>query len=152
MSPSTSAPARRVDANLPARLRMAVMRLSRRLRQEAEGDVTASQLAALSSIERLGPLTLGELAGVERVKPPTMTKIVVALEELGFVVREPDAVDRRVTRVRVSDIGRRHVAASRTRLNVYLAQRLRRFTADELDVLERAVPLIERLIEEEQRP
>ena len=136
------------DAGLAAGLRMVVMRLSRRLRQQAEGDVTASQLSALATVERLGPLTLGELAAAEQVQPPSMTKIVGRLEDHGFVIREPDARDRRVARVRISDQGRRYVARSRTLRNAYLAARLRSFDADERALLEQALPLLERLVDE----
>ena len=141
-----------VDSSLVAGLRLAVMRLSRRLRQQADGDgdVTASLLSALSTIERQGPLTLGELAAVERVQPPSMTRIVSRLEELGYVARQPDARDRRIARVQVTEDGRRFVARSRTRKNAYLAERLRRFDADELGLLEQALPLLERLVEDER--
>ncbi len=144
------APASAVDASLVAGLRLVVMRLARRLRQQSEGDVTASLLSALASIERLGPITLGELASVEQVQPPTMTRIVSQLEEMGFVLREVDDNDRRVTRVRVSESGRRYVARSRTRKNAYLANRLRRFDAEERALLERALPLLERLVEDDR--
>lgn len=139
-----------VDAAVVARLRLATMRLARRLRQQAEGDVTASMLSALSSIARLGPLTLGELASVEQVQPPSMTKIVGKLEDRGFVVREPDAHDRRVTRVRVSDEGNDYVARSRTLRNAYLAERLERLDPDERAQLAALLPLLERLVEDER--
>src|SRR5687768_3043408 len=135
---ATAAPAAPTDPALVAGLRLVVMRLARRLRQQAEGDVTPSLLSALSSVDRLGPLTLGELAAAEHVQPPSMTKIVARLEDLGYVIREADARDRRVARVRVSDEGRRYVARSRTRKNAYLADRLRLLDADERDLLERA--------------
>lgn len=139
-----------VDAALVARLRLVTMRLARRLRQQSEGDVTASMLSALSSIARLGPLTLGELASVEQVQPPSMTKIVGKLEDRGLVVREPDAADRRVTRVRVSAEGDAYVTRSRTLKNAYLAERLERLTGDERDRLAEALPLLERLVEDER--
>ena len=148
--PAPAAPSSEADASLVAGLRRVVMRLARRLRQQSEGDVTASRLSALSSINRLGPLTLGELAAVEQVQPPSMTKIVAKLEEQGFVVREPDASDRRVTRVRVSDEGRRYVARSRTLKNAYLAERLDRFDTAERELLAQALPLLERLVEDER--
>ena len=146
------APAATIDSSLVAGLRLAVMRLSRRLRQQSagDGDVTASLLSALSTIEHQGPLTLGELAAVERVQPPSMTRIVGRLEELGYVTREPDARDKRVARVRASDDGRRFVVRSRTRKNAYLAERLRRLDADELRVLEQALPLLERLVDDDR--
>src|SRR3712207_4690713 len=107
-------PAEVAESSFVAGLRLAVMRLARRLRQQAEGDVTPSQHAALASVDRFGPLTLGELAAVEQVQPPTMTKIVTKLEELGFVVREADPRDRRVARVRLSEAGQAYLAESRT--------------------------------------
>jgi DNA-binding MarR family transcriptional regulator len=139
-----------VDAALVARLRLVTMRLARRLRQQSEGDVTASMLSALSSIARLGPLTLGELASVEQVQPPSMTKIVGKLEEQGLVVREPDASDRRVTRVRVSDDGESYVERSRTLKNAYLAERLERLTPEERARVTDLLPLLERLVEDER--
>ena len=138
------------DASAAARLRLVTMRLARRLRQQSEGDVTASMLSALSSISRLGPLTLGEVASVEQVQPPSMTKIVGKLEEQGLVVREPDAADRRVTRVRVSAAGASYVARSRTLKNAYLAERLERLTPAERDRLAEVLPLLERLVEDER--
>ena len=86
------------DDELTSRLRMVVTRLSRRLRQEANEGATPSQLAALATVERHGPITLGDLAGHERVRPPTMTRIVAGLEETRLVRREIDTADRRVAR------------------------------------------------------
>ncbi|MBW3614802.1 MAG: MarR family transcriptional regulator [Actinobacteria bacterium] len=138
------------DADFVAALRLGVMRLARRLRQQSsDGDVTPSLLSALATVERLGPLPLGELAAVERVQPPTVTKLVARLEELGFVVREPDPQDRRVTKVRVAEGGKRYIARSRTRKDAYLAERLQRFTAEEQALLAQALPLLERLAGEE---
>jgi DNA-binding MarR family transcriptional regulator len=142
-----------IDPALLNRLRMVVTRLGRRLRQQIEPDVTASQFSALVSIERSGPVSLGELAAIERVQPPTLTKVVTKLEELGYVTREPDPADRRVARVRLSEAGVRFVAGSRTRRNQYLAERLQQFTATEVATLERALPLFERLVDDaEGRP
>jgi DNA-binding MarR family transcriptional regulator len=137
-----------IDPALLNRLRMVVTRLSRRLRQQIEPDVTASQFSALVSIERLGPVSLGQLAAVERVQPPTLTKVVTKLEEFGYVTREPDPADRRIARVRLSEAGGRFVDASRTRRNQYLAERLKQFSAAELADLERALPLFERLADD----
>ena len=144
-APSTTAP---TDAGLAAGLRMVVMRLSRRLRQQAEGEVTPSQLSALATVERLGSVTLGELAAAEQVQPPSMTKIVSGLEAHGFVIREVDPNDRRIARVRISEDGRRFVSRSRTRRNAYLNERLRRFDPEERALLERALPLLERLVDD----
>ena len=138
------------DAELASRLRLAVMRLARRLRQQADGDVTPSQISALSSVDRLGPLTLGELSAVERVQPPTMTRIVAGLEEQGLATREVDAKDRRVARVHLSVAGRRLLEQSRTRKNAFLASRIRTLPTDDRDVLARAAELLERLLETEE--
>ena len=136
------------DARLAAGLRLVVMRLSRRLRQQSEGEVTPSQLSALSSVDRLGPLTLGELAAAEQVQPPSMTKIVAGLEGHGFVTRAVDEKDRRIVRVRISEEGRRFVARSRTRKNAYLAGRLSQFEPEERALIEQALPLLERLVDD----
>ena len=121
------------------------MRLARRLRQESVGDITQSQLSALSVVDREGPLSLGELADIERVAPPSMTRIAARLEEQGWVVRTVDTTDRRVARLRISDSGRALLKETRTRRDAYLATRLRGLPVDDLEVLGRALPLLERL-------
>jgi DNA-binding MarR family transcriptional regulator len=135
------------DTDLAARLRLAVTRLARRLRQQAEGEVTPSQLSALSSVERLGPLTLGELAGVERVQPPSMTRIVAGLEEAGLVARTVDERDRRIARVQTTVAGQRFLERSRGRKNAYLAARIRTMNTEDRAVLARAAALLEHLLE-----
>ena len=145
---STSSAAASNEAAVAARVRLVVMRLARRLRQQAGPGVTPSQLAALSSIERLGPLTLGELSSVERVRPPTMTRIVAGLEDVQLVTRERDAHDRRVARVALTSRGQRFVAQSRTRRDAYLAAHLRSLTPSELTTLDRAAAILERVMED----
>jgi DNA-binding MarR family transcriptional regulator len=136
------------DHDLTSRLRMVVARLSRRLRQEANEGATPSQLAALATIERHGPITLGELAGHERVRPPTMTRIVAGLEETRLVRRAIDPSDRRVARVTITSEGSRLLTRSRTRKDAFLASLLERLEPDELAAVERAVPVLERLMDE----
>src|SRR5947207_14933426 len=99
MTPASRTPVAGRDAELAARLRLLIARLARRLRQQAQGEISPSQVSALASIERLGPLTLGELSGIERVQPPSMTRIVAALEAGGLVSRTVDPADRRVAHV-----------------------------------------------------
>ena len=138
-------------AALAARLRLAVARLHRRARKEAirhGDDVTASRLAALATIEKLGPLTLGELAAEEQVQPPSMTRIVARLEEQGLVARTVDPDDRRVARVVVTEAGATLLAVTRTRRNAFLAQRVARFTDEERATLDAAIPLLERILED----
>lgn len=133
-----------------SRLRLALMRLARRVRQEAlGGEVTQSMLSALAVVDRRGPLTLGELAAAERVQPPSMTKIVARLEEQGLVARQVDPRDRRVARVRVTPAGHRFAERSRSRGSAYLARRLRTLSAEDRAVLDAAVPVLERLLEDD---
>lgn len=139
------------ETELLTRLRLSVMRLARRLRQESTGDdqVTPSILSALATVARLGPVTLGDLAAAERVQPPSMTRLVSRMEELDLVEREQDATDRRVVRVRLTSPGRRFVDRTRTKKNEYLARRLAGLTAAEVALLEQALPVLERLVEDD---
>jgi DNA-binding MarR family transcriptional regulator len=144
---STTSPAR-----LASSLRLIIARLARRARQEALGageDLTASRIAALATIERYGPITLGDLAALEQVRPPSMTRIVARLEETGLTTREVDARDRRSVKVQVTEEGKRVLDRSRTRRDAFLAQRVARLTEEERDRLARALPLLEQLLEEE---
>jgi DNA-binding MarR family transcriptional regulator len=138
-------------AELASRLRLSVMRLSRRLRQHAPGDVTQSQLSALAVLVNQGPLTLRELAEAERVQPPTVTRIVDRLTERGLVARRADTNDRRVSWVEATADGRKLVEHVRRRRDSYLAERLRTFDADERALLARASELLERLYEDPAR-
>ena len=133
------------EAELAAHLRLSVARLARRLRRETGADVTASQLSALHTIGRLGPLTLGDLSAAERVRPPTMTRVVASLEEQGLVTRTVDPADRRVAHVATTARGDRFLEASRHRRDAFLASGLRSLSPEERDVLRRAAGLLERL-------
>ncbi|MCA1838888.1 MAG: MarR family winged helix-turn-helix transcriptional regulator [Actinomycetota bacterium] len=138
-----------VDPDLVSGLRLILMRLARRLRQQAEGEVTPSMLSALSSIERQGPLTLGDLAAVERISAPTMTTIISRLLEAGLIVKQVDANDRRFARVGLSPEGKRYVTKSRSRKDAYLAHRLAGLTPEQLKVLGQAVTILESILEEQ---
>jgi DNA-binding MarR family transcriptional regulator len=132
---------------LAASLRLAVMRLARRLRQQAEADVTPSMLSALSTIERYGPISLSDLAAAERVRPPTVTPIVARLETGGLVDRETDAGDRRVSRLSLSPKGRRLVEASRSRKTAYLAKRLAKLSDEDRATIENATRILDAMLE-----
>jgi DNA-binding MarR family transcriptional regulator len=131
--------------SLSSQMRLAVMRLSRRLRQQSVGDITQSQLSALATVERVGDLSLGELAEIERVAPPSMTRIAARLEERGLLARTADVTDRRVARVAITSEGRELLEETRTRRDAYLATRLAAMSPEEHEVLVRALPLLERL-------
>jgi DNA-binding MarR family transcriptional regulator len=125
------------------RLRRAVTLLHRRMRQLGNDELTLTQGSALASIVRRGPLTLGELASCENVAPPTVTKAVAVLEDRGFVTREIDPDDRRVTRVSGTADGRRHLQDVVSVRTAWLEDRLaelgpadRTRLLDALDVLE----------------
>ena len=131
-----------------SQVRMAVMRLSRRLRQHAPGDITQSQLSALAVLVREKRLTLSQLAIAERVQPPTITRVVDSLVQKGLVTRLADDEDRRVAWVSATAEGRALVEATRRRRDAYLAKHLRTLSAEELALLQRAAPLLERLTED----
>ena len=138
------------DPELAARLRLLVNRLARRLRAQALGDLSPSLTSALVSIEQQAPITLGQLAACERVTPPSVTRMVVKLERLGLVLREADPADRRVSRVSLTAEGRRMVQRSRTRKTAFLAKQLRKLEESELAVVREALPLLERLLEDDR--
>ena len=134
---------------LASSLRLAITRTARRLRQEGDPALSPTLIAALSTIEREGPLTPSELAGRERVRRPTITRVAAKLVDAGLVTRLPDARDRRAARLSVTVEGRRVLRALRTRKTAYLARRLERLEPEERDVLARASDILERLLEED---
>lgn len=136
------------DAELAARLRLAVMRLARRLRQQAPAGVTPSQLSVLSILSERGAMALGGLADAERVRPPTMTRIVAALQDERLVERAQDPDDRRRVNVVLTKDGRGLVATNRTRKNAYLAHKLRELAQEDREALERAGAVLERILED----
>ena len=124
-------------------VREAIMRLNRRLRQaRAVGDLTFSQLSALTSLQLAGALTPRELADVERVQPPTMTKIVGKLEERGLVARTPHPTDRRQVILAATEEGRAVYAQFERARNEWLALQLAELTPEERDTLERAAQIL----------
>jgi DNA-binding MarR family transcriptional regulator len=151
MGTSIASPAqerRDVDlVRLAADLRLLVGRMARRLRQRGDTGVSASLLSAMWSIERLQPVALGDLASAERVQPPTLTRIVAKLEELGLVARRADVTDRRVARVRLTPAGQRLLDRTRKLRTAYLATRLRSLDQAERDTVERAMGILSGLLE-----
>ena len=145
----TIVPKTLAEPALASQLRMSVMRLGRRLRQQrADDNLTPSQIAALATLDRDGALPLGELAAREHVQPPSMTRITGALEEMGLVTRTPHATDRRQVLFAVTAEGARLLAEDRKRRDVWLCERLARLTPDEVRTLRDAAPILERLATE----
>jgi len=139
----------RTDAGLASELRVSVMRLRRRLANERDpaNDLSIPTMAVLGSLFRHGDLTVGELAGLERVQPPSMTRKVNKLEAGGYVARRAHETDGRVVMVSLTELGRGRVVADRRRRDEWLARQLRDLTPEERDALRAAAPIIQRLSE-----
>ena len=131
------------------RLRLGVTRTARRLRQEAGADLSPSQAAALATIERHGPLTPSELADRERIKRPTATRVIAHLEGAGLVGREVDPADARSAKLQITAAGRSLVQRLRRRKTAYLTRRLSALAPDEVETLDRAADLLERMLAED---
>jgi DNA-binding MarR family transcriptional regulator len=136
------------SAELAVRLRRTVVRLSRRLRRQAASGLSPSLESALGLIGRRGPLTPSELAEAEEVRRPTATRLIAILERRNLVERAADPYDGRSHRVAVTHAGRALLAESRTRRDAYLGRALSALRPDELAALDRALALLERLVEE----
>jgi DNA-binding MarR family transcriptional regulator len=140
-----------VDLSGVAALRFAVTRLARQLRQEAlaDGGLTPSKLNALASINRLGPISLGDLADVERVSAATVSRTVDALVAGGLVQRSSDPTDGRVVFVAMTAAGVKMLEESRRRKDAVLAQRISLLGAREQARLVAAIPVLQRLLGDE---
>ena len=132
------------------RLHSASVHLLRRVRKEDESSgLTPARLSALSAVVFAGPLTLGELAAAEGVRPPTMTRVVQALEEAGLVLKDWSATDdRRTVSISATQRGARLLRAARERRIGSLARRLDRLAPAEVELLHRAADLLERALED----
>jgi DNA-binding MarR family transcriptional regulator len=142
-----------VDTEVAARLRLAVVRTARRLRQEAYEAESGAELsptltAALATIEHRGPLTPSELAERESVRRPTATRSIATLEAHGLVARTADPSDRRAALISATAEGRALLKRLRTRKNAYIAKRLRKLDHDEVTILDRAAEILERMLEQ----
>lgn len=130
------------------RLHSLSIHLLRRLRREAAGTgLTAPQLSALSVIVYGSPISLGELAAAERVRPPTMSRLVRHLEAAGLVSRGRDPRDRRILELRATERGARVLQEGRARRVSVLADDLERLPAAELAVTESAIQVLSRILE-----
>jgi DNA-binding MarR family transcriptional regulator len=140
----------RTDAGLATGLRISVSRLARRLRAERAGGLeeiglSDTQLAALAALERHTAMTPGELAEHEKVQPPSMTRVIAALEERGLVLRVPHPTDRRQVVLSVTQEGRSLVNRARRRKEAWLAMRLKELTPQERATLRAAAPILEKI-------
>ncbi len=127
-------------------LRLAVMRFSRRLRsQRVNTSVTLTHLAALSTLQRHGPMSPGELAAHERVQPPSMTRVVVALENMGLVTRTPHPTDGRQVIIDLTPAAEDLLAAEARAREAWLAGRLQELSSEERAVLREASTIMDKL-------
>jgi DNA-binding MarR family transcriptional regulator len=127
-------------------LRLAVMRFSRRLRnQRVDTSVTLTHLAALSTLQRNGPMSPGELAAHERVQPPSMTRVVVALEGMGLVTRTPHPTDGRQVVIDLTPAAEELLATEARAREAWLSGQLQSLTAEERSVLRQAAAIMDKL-------
>jgi DNA-binding MarR family transcriptional regulator len=130
-----------------ARLRVAVARLSRWLRRHDLADLTPTQLSALATVDRIGPLRLGDLAAAEGIAPSTLTRLVTVLEERGYVDRCPVPGDARASTLAIAPSGHEVLERIREQSTILLAGRLRTLTDEQRAALVAALPALERLAE-----
>jgi DNA-binding MarR family transcriptional regulator len=137
----------RSEPALAGVLRISTMRLARRLRfeRDPENDLTLSQLAVLGTLSRHGAMTIGELAAHEKVRPPSMTRLVSCLNERELVSRRAHPTDGRQVVIHLADDGARILSADRLRRDAWMSRRLRELSPAERDILSRAAPIMERL-------
>ena len=127
-------------------LRLAVMRFSRRLRsQRVDTSVTLTHLAALSTLQQHGPMSPGELAAHERVQPPSMTRVVVALERVGLVTRSPHPTDGRQVVIELTQAAEAMLSAEAQAREAWLTGRLEALSPEERSVLREAAQIMGKL-------
>lgn len=138
-----------VDSRLSSDLSLAVIRLARQLRfRRPDSPVSLSQLSALATVAKEGPMTPGALAIRERVRPPSMTRVIASLVDLGFVDRTAHPADRRQVLVSVSQSGTDLIEAERKASREWLQQRLAELTAEQRKTLLDAADLMLAIVDE----
>lgn len=137
-------------AETAARLRVAIARLARQLRQHSPGGLTPSQWSALAMVDAHGPLRIGDLADREGVSAPTATRVVASLEELGLLSRASDPSDRRTSYIALTDEGRDKLESTRRSQSTELVQRLSEMPAQDVRKLVELLPVLESLLTEDR--
>jgi DNA-binding MarR family transcriptional regulator len=134
---------------LAAQLRPSLLRLTRIVRnQRVDMSVTLTQLSAMGTLKKHGPMSAGELAACERVQPPSMTKVLASLEERGLVRRETHPSDRRQVIVGITDEGLALLDSERRSRDAWLSQRLSELTADERALVRDVIPVLDKLADQ----
>jgi DNA-binding MarR family transcriptional regulator len=138
-------------ADLASQLRPALLRLTRLVRiQRVDMSVTLTQLSAMGTLLKSGPMSAGELASCERVQPPSMTKVIANLEERGLVRREVHPTDRRQAVIEITADGVALLDSERRSRDAWLSRQLATLTPEERALLHRAIPIMEKLAEQQQ--
>jgi DNA-binding MarR family transcriptional regulator len=141
-----TAPTRTTIAELAAHLRPSLLRLTRIIRnQRVDMSVTLTQLSAMGTLHKHGPMSAGELANCERVQPPSMTKVLAMLEERGLVRRDAHPGDRRQAIMSITEAGIALLDSERRSRDAWLSQRLAQLTPDERAALRNVVPVLDKL-------
>ena len=136
-------------SELAAVLRPSLLRLTRLIRnQRADMSVTLTQISAMGTLHKRGPMSAGELAACERVQPPSMTKVLANLEERGLVKRDAHPSDKRQAILSVTEQGVALLESERRSRDAWLSQRLAQLTPDERAVLRSVVPVLDKLAEQ----
>lgn len=143
-----TAPTKTTIAELAAQLRPSLLRLTRIIRnQRVDMSVTLTQLSAMNTLHKHGPMSAGELANCERVQPPSMTKVLALLEERGLVRRDAHPGDRRQAIMSITAEGVALLDSERRSRDAWLCQRLAQLTPDERAALRNVVPVLDKLAE-----
>ena len=136
-------------AELASQLRPALLRLTRLIRnQRVDMSITLTQLSAMGTLRKHGPMSAGELATLERVQPPSMTKVLANLEERGLVQRDVHPSDRRQVVLAITAEGERLLDSERRSRDEWLSRRLATLTPDERAQLQRVLPILDKLAEQ----
>ena len=146
-----TAATRTTIAELASQLRPALLRLTRVVRnQRVDMSVTLTQLSAMGTLRKSGPMSAGELAACERVQPPSMTKVLANLEERGLVRREVHPTDRRQAVIEITPAGEALLDEERRSRDAWLSKQLATLSADERALVQRVIPIMEKLAEQQQ--
>jgi DNA-binding MarR family transcriptional regulator len=129
------------------RLRVAIARVSRSLRRHELAGLTPTQLSALSTVERAGPLRLGDLAAAEKIAPSTLTRLITVLEQRGYVQRYPVPGDARASTLETTPEGHAILERIRQESTSLLADNLRTLSPGQLASLAAALPALEQIAE-----
>lgn len=139
-------PATAVHAHEVAALQDVSLRLTRKLRKRSQTELTMSQISALSTLERHGPVRVGDLARREQISKSSITRLVARLEETGYLERGVDPDDGRSFVVAITSNGHNLLAAARQRANEFLAHQVGRLSEDDRQSILAALPALERLV------